>query len=59
MDQASLPFSIKKIARDLHKDFLRYLEINDLDEQLKKNVGIMFEAEQSKVNLLEFELEQR
>ena len=45
INKQSLPFSIKKVARDLHEDFKKYLEIDDLDVALKNNIGIMFEAE--------------
>ena len=57
INQDSLPFSVKKIARDLHADFKRYLEISDLDELLQKNLKVMFKAEQSKIDIFDLELE--
>ena len=59
VEQASLPFSVKKVARDLHEDFQKYLEVSDLDELLQKNLKIMFMAEQSKIEIFDLEYEQK
>ena len=59
IESASLPFSVKNVARDLHEDFKKYLEISDLDELLQKNLKIMFMAEQSKIEIFDLEYEQK
>ena len=49
----SLPFSLKAAASQLHVQFKRYMEIEDLDARTEANIQQMFQHEEEEIGKLE------
>ena len=48
--KTEMPFSIRKAAAALHEHFIKFLGVQDLDQQTKMNIKMMFTAEQKLMN---------
>ena len=45
--QKEMPFSVKKAAKLLHEQFVKFMDVRDLDERTQINMSYIFESKQN------------